>query len=83
VRQREAQQEVPAEAQQQEDGAVGQRDVRELLGLLDEDRGEAGRQQQRRRDQRHQLAIALAHESSCPRSSWITRFSASSLERSL
>ena len=83
VREREAQEDVPGEAQQQEDQAVGQRDVRQLLGLLDEDRREAGGQQQRRRDQRHQLAVALAHESICPRSSWITRFSASSLERSL
>ena len=53
---------MPGEAQQQEDRAVGQRDVRELLGLLDEDRGEPGGQQQRRRDQRHQLAVAGAHE---------------------
>ena len=83
VGQREADHEVPGEAQQQEDRAVGQRDVRELLGLLDEDRGEPGGQQQRRRDQRHQLAVAGAHDSICPRSSWITRFSASSFERSL
>ena len=49
------------DADAEEDRAVGQRDVGELLGLLDEDRGEPGRDEQRGRDQREQLAVAGAH----------------------
>jgi hypothetical protein len=61
VGQRHAQHEVGREAQRQEDRAVGQRQVGEQVLALDEHRGEAGRQQQRRRDQREQLAVAGAH----------------------
>ena len=61
VGQRHAQHEVRGEAEREEDRAVGQRQVRQQLVALDEDRGEAGGQQQRRRDQREELAVAGVH----------------------
>jgi hypothetical protein len=74
--------EMGAHADAEEQRAVGERDVGELLGLLDEEGGEPGGHQQRGRHQREQLAVAGAH-SIWPRSSAITRVSASSLDRSL
>ena len=81
VGQREADHEVPGEAQAEERRAVGQRDVRELLRVLDEHRREAGGEQERGGDEREQLAVAGAH-SSLPRSRARTRSSASSRDRS-
>ena len=50
------------DAQPEEDRAVRQRDVRQLLGaLLDEDRREARGDEQRGGDQAEQLAVAGAH----------------------
>ena len=80
VGQRDADHQVAAQAQREEGGAVGERHVGELGGLLDEDRGEARGEQQRRRDEREQLPVAGAH-SSWPFSSAITRSSASSRAR--
>ena len=64
VRQRRADHEVPAQAEREEAGAVGQRDVGELGRLLDEDRGEAGGEEERGGDEREQLAVAGAHSTS-------------------
>ena len=73
---------VSGEAQPEEDRAVGQRDVRQLARALDEDPREAGRDQQRGRDQRHELSVASAHRASCPSSAACTRLIASACERS-
>ena len=81
VGQRDADHDVPRQAQQEEREPVGQRQVGLRRRLLDEDRREAEREEQRGGDQREQLAIASRH-STWPRSSWITRSSASSRERS-
>ena len=73
---------LAAQAEREEAGAVGQRDVGQLGRLLDEDRGESGGEQQRGGNEREQLAVAGAH-SIWSFSSAITRSSASSRERSL
>ena len=80
VRERDAQEEVRADAQPEEHRAIGEREVRELVGLLDEHRGEAGRHQQRRGHEPQQLAVAGAHLT-CPRSILRTRSVASDCER--
>ena len=54
---------MAGQAQAEERGAVGQRDVGELGRLLDEDRGEAGGEQERGGDEGQQLAVAGAHSS--------------------
>ena len=61
VRQREADHQMRREAEAEEDQAVGQRDVRQHVGALNEDRREPGGQQRRRRNQRQQLAVACGH----------------------
>ena len=61
VRQRHPDEDVPGDAQPQEDRAVGQRDVREDVRALDEHAGEPGGQQQRGRDQTDELTVACAH----------------------
>ena len=68
VGQPEAHDEMRRHADAEEDRPVGQRDVGEPLGLLDEDRGEPGRDEQRCRDQREQLAVAGAHVAGLTRS---------------
>ena len=83
VGQRHAQDEVRGEAQREEDQPVRQRQVRQQVVALDEDRGEPGRHEQRRRDQREELAVAGVHEAMRPRSSSRTRSEASSWERSV
>jgi hypothetical protein len=84
VRQREAQHEVRAEAQPEEDRAEGQRHIAQHVVALDEHRGETGGEQQRGGDERQQLAVARAHEDpSSPVSIWRTSSCASSRERSL
>jgi len=82
VRERHAHDDMARNAEREERRAVGQRDVGQRVRALDEDRREAGRDQQRRRDQREQLAVALAHRVlTRPSSSWRTRLMASSCER--
>jgi hypothetical protein len=83
VGQRHAQHEVCGQAERQEDQPVGQRQVRQQVVALDEDRGEPGGHEQRRRDQREELAVAGVHEAMRPRSSSRTRSEASSWERSV
>jgi hypothetical protein len=67
VRERHPQHDVGSQAQAEEQGAVGQRDVGEHVVALDEHRREAGREQQRGRNEREQLAVARA-----PHRVWIS-----------
>ncbi len=83
VGQREAQHDVGDEAQPQEHGAEGQRDVGEDVVALDEHRGEAAGDEQRRGHEREQFAVARAHRASSPVSRRRTRSCASSRGRSL
>ena len=82
VGQRHAQEDVPGQAQAQEDRPVGQRDVGEVVGALDVDPGEAGGDQQRGGDQPDELPVARTHGVNWPSSAAWTRLIASFCERS-
>ena len=79
VRQADPQVDVGGDADREEVGAVGDAEVAEFRALLGEDRGEAGGQQQRHRDQREQLAVAGAGHRATP---WPRSISSSSLTAS-
>jgi hypothetical protein len=61
VRQRDADEDVPGDAQAEEDRPVGERHVREHVRALNEDARKTGGDQQRGRDQAEQLTVARAH----------------------
>ena len=85
VRQPRADEQVGDDAQAEEDGAVGERRVLDVLRARGQHGGEARHHEQRDRQQPEQLAGAGGHQppavpavSSCPRSSARTRSTASS-----
>ena len=72
-----ADEDMPDHTQTEEDRAVGQRDVRQLVLALDEHSGKPRREQQRGRQQSEQLSVARSHFTSCPSSSALISFVAS------
>ena len=73
VGQRDADEDVPDQAQAQEDRPVGERHVGQHLLALDEHAGESSGDEQGGRDQAEQLTVARAHRASWPSSAACTR----------